>query len=171
MDRSGQVFPQTKKVNLTALIWSARDYFPFCILRKHLWTVRNRVKSMPSSSVRTISLLALLAAFPPLSTDMYLPALPVLQKTWNQPLVTINLTLIAFFISYCFFMLIYGPVSDRLGPASALAIGYWFVYCGQSGLRPGRRGLGADSLPGDPGGRSGFGLDPGPGHHLGFVPG
>ena len=80
-------------------------------------------ESMPSSSVRTISLLALLAAFPPLSTDMYLPALPVLQKTWNQPLVTINLTLIAFFISYCFFMLIYGPVSDRLGRRPPLLLG------------------------------------------------
>lgn len=35
---------------------------------------------------RLLLLLALLAAFPPLSTDMYLPAIPFLQKAWQQPL-------------------------------------------------------------------------------------
>lgn len=72
---------------------------------------------------RTIALLALLTAFPPLSTDMYLPALPALQRTWQQPLVTINLTLIGFFVTYCVFMLIYGPVSDRLGRRRPLMAG------------------------------------------------
>ena len=72
---------------------------------------------------RIIFLIALLAAFPPLSTDMYLPAIPILKETWDQPLVMINLTLIAFFVVYCFGMLFYGPLSDRFGRRPPLLIG------------------------------------------------
>lgn len=63
----------------------------------------------------TFYLLVLLSAFPPLATDMYLSAIPHFEKIWNQPLTVVNLTLVGFFISYCFCLLIYGPVSDRFG--------------------------------------------------------
>lgn len=68
-------------------------------------------------------LLALLTAFPPLSTDMYLPALPYLEKLWNEPTTHINLTLSAFFIGYCFSLLIYGPLSDKYGRRPPLLFG------------------------------------------------
>lgn len=68
-------------------------------------------------------LIVLLSAFPPLSTAMYLPAIPLLQKSWNQPLSVVNLTLVGFFISYCVFLLIYGPVSDRFGRKPPLLAG------------------------------------------------
>jgi DHA1 family bicyclomycin/chloramphenicol resistance-like MFS transporter len=70
-----------------------------------------------------IGLLALLAAFPPLSTDMYLPAIPSLAQQWRQPLWVINLTLVCFFMTYSFFMLVYGPVSDRFGRRPLLKTG------------------------------------------------
>ena len=54
---------------------------------------------------------------------MYLPALPELQALWHEPLTTINLTLIAFLFTYCFFMLLYGPVSDRMGRRGPLLVG------------------------------------------------
>lgn len=79
-------------------------------------TQRTKVK-------KWIWLLALLAAFPPLSTDMYLPAIPSLARQWNQPLWVINLTLVCFFITYSFFMLLYGPLSDRYGRRPLLKIG------------------------------------------------
>ncbi|MCF8024905.1 MAG: multidrug effflux MFS transporter [Desulfobacteraceae bacterium] len=72
---------------------------------------------------RWVALLALLAAFPPLSTDMYLPAIPSLVRIWNQPLWVVNLTLVCFFITYSLFLLIYGPVSDRFGRRPLLKIG------------------------------------------------
>lgn len=72
---------------------------------------------------RIIFLLALLTAFPPLSTDMYLPAIPTLKDMWHQPLIMINLTLICFFLTYCLFMLIYGPISDRYGRRKPLLFG------------------------------------------------
>lgn len=75
------------------------------------------------SKSRIFILLALLSTFPPLATDMYLPAIPHLQRVWHQPLAVINLTLISFFISYCFSLLIYGPISDRFGRRRPLIIG------------------------------------------------
>lgn len=72
---------------------------------------------------RLLFLLALLTAFPPISTDMYLPAIPLLQKMWNQPLTIVNLTLVGFFVSYCIFLLVYGPLSDRFGRRPPLLVG------------------------------------------------
>lgn len=83
--------------------------------------------------VRIISLLALLTAFPPLSTDMYLPAIPHLQALWNQPLMVVNLTLICFFLTYCVFMLIYGPLSDRFGRRMPLLVGVG-IFVAASGM-------------------------------------
>lgn len=59
--------------------------------------------------------ITLLAAFPALSTDMYLPALPIIQEQMGIPLATANLSLVLFFVFFSFFLLIYGPLSDRIG--------------------------------------------------------
>ena len=78
-----------------------------------------------------ILLLALLSAFPPLATDMYLPALPLLQREWQAPLVAINMTLVAFFMTYCGFLLVYGPLSDRYGrrPPLLVGVGFFILSC------------------------------------------
>ncbi|MEN8198705.1 MAG: multidrug effflux MFS transporter [Thermodesulfobacteriota bacterium] len=70
-----------------------------------------------------VLLLALLTAFPPLATDMYLPAIPFLVEDWNSPLSIVNLTLVLFFVTYCFSLLIYGPLSDRFGRKPPLISG------------------------------------------------
>ncbi len=80
----------------------------------------------PERADRKIWLLLLLAwltAFPPIATSMYLPAIPLLQKTWHESLAVINLTLVGFFVSYCFFLLVYGPLSDRYGRRRPLLAG------------------------------------------------
>lgn len=68
-------------------------------------------------------LLAVLAAFPPLSTDMYLPAIPTLQEVWGIPMAQANLSLVIYFISFSIFLLIHGPLSDRLGRRPVLICG------------------------------------------------
>lgn len=73
--------------------------------------------------MRLLLLLALLTAFPPLSTDMYLPALPMLQELWGQPPAMLNLTLVSFFAAYCICLLVYGPLSDRFGRRRPLLAG------------------------------------------------
>ncbi|MBC7359587.1 MAG: multidrug effflux MFS transporter [Desulfacinum sp.] len=72
---------------------------------------------------RWILFLGLLAAFPPLATDMYLPAIPSLVRLWQEPLWIVNLTLTLFFVVYSFFLLIYGPLSDRFGRRPLLKMG------------------------------------------------
>lgn len=71
----------------------------------------------------TLPLLALLTAFPAMSTDMILPAVPSLAETWNQPLSVINLILVCFFVTYGFSLLFYGPISDRFGRRRPLLAG------------------------------------------------
>nr|WP_269851165.1 MFS transporter [Methanosarcina horonobensis] len=78
---------------------------------------------MKRSLKGTVPLLALLTAFPPLSTDMILPAIPSLAETWGVSLSVINLILVCFFVTYGFFLLFYGPISDRLGRRRPLLFG------------------------------------------------
>lgn len=77
-----------------------------------------------------IPLLALLSAFPPMSTDMYLPAIPFLGELWGKELKTINLTLICFFLSYSPALLVYGPLSDRFGRRIPLLAGLCLFILG-----------------------------------------
>ncbi|MBM9616926.1 multidrug effflux MFS transporter [Desulfobulbus rhabdoformis] len=78
---------------------------------------------MKNNSLRTFLLLALLAAYPPLSTDMYLPAMPLLEKAWGQSTTMLNMTLSGFLLGFCFGMLLYGPISDRFGRKPPLIAG------------------------------------------------
>ncbi|MDY0132632.1 MAG: multidrug effflux MFS transporter [Desulforegulaceae bacterium] len=73
--------------------------------------------------IRLMLLLSLLTAFPPLSTAMYLPAIPTLVRIWDKPLYLVNLTLVIFFAVYCVFILIYGPLSDKYGRKPPLIAG------------------------------------------------
>ncbi|MFG0247855.1 MAG: multidrug effflux MFS transporter [Phycisphaeraceae bacterium JB051] len=59
--------------------------------------------------------LAMLAACPPLSTDMYLPAIPTIAEDWQVSLSTVNLSLVLWFVGFSVALLISGPLSDRHG--------------------------------------------------------
>jgi len=94
----------------------------------HFQQKRDNLKENMNGSLKdnlkgTVPLLALLTAFPALSTDMILPAIPSLAETWNQPMSVINLILICFFVTYGFFLLFYGPISDRFGRRRPLLFG------------------------------------------------
>lgn len=66
---------------------------------------------------------ALLAAFPMLSTDLYLPSIPSIRNDLNTTVELVNLTLVVFFIFLSASMLIYGPLSDRFGRKPVLLVG------------------------------------------------
>ena len=82
---------------------------------------RSRQKYLGSRGL--IVLIALLSAFVPLSTDLYLPALPTMSKNLQAPAEQINFTLSAFFVLYSVGMLVWGPLSDRYGRRPILLIG------------------------------------------------
>ena len=70
-----------------------------------------------------VILIALLSAFVPLSTDMYLPALPGMSAYFGVSADRINLTLTAFFIFYALGTLVWGPLSDHYGRKPILISG------------------------------------------------
>jgi DHA1 family bicyclomycin/chloramphenicol resistance-like MFS transporter len=70
-----------------------------------------------------IVLIALLSAFVPLSTDLYLPALPGMSEQFQVPVDQINLTLTLFFVFYSLGTLVWGPLSDRYGRKPILLTG------------------------------------------------
>jgi len=77
-------------------------------------------------------LLSLLAAFPPLSIDMYLPAIPALQETWGVPFGVVNRSLVVFIISFSACLLIHGPLSDRFGRRPVLIGGILLFILGSA---------------------------------------
>lgn len=70
-----------------------------------------------------IGLIALLSAFVPLSTDMYLPALPGMGDYFGVSSALTNLTLILFFVIFSLGMLVWGPLSDKYGRRPILIFG------------------------------------------------
>jgi MFS transporter, DHA1 family, multidrug resistance protein len=68
-------------------------------------------------------LIVFLSAFIPLSTDLYLPALPGMAKSFQSPASLVNLTIILFFVFYAVGTLLWGPLSDKYGRKRVLIIG------------------------------------------------
>lgn len=64
-----------------------------------------------------------LTAVPPLSMDMYLPALPEVTDALHAPAATIQLTLTACLLGMALGQLVVGPMSDKWGRRRPLLIG------------------------------------------------
>lgn len=62
-----------------------------------------------------IVFLALLAATPPLTTDMYLPSIPRIAEHWGASISTINLSLVLWFVAFSAGLIMSGIFSDRIG--------------------------------------------------------
>jgi MFS transporter, DHA1 family, multidrug resistance protein len=65
----------------------------------------------------------LIASFPPLSTDLYLPALPTMSEQLHCSAWWVNLSISVFFIFVSTSSFIWGPLSDKYGRKRMLLIG------------------------------------------------
>jgi len=90
-----------------------------------------------------IVFITLMNMFPPLSTDMYLPALPTMSSQFDSPPAITNLTLSVFFFFYAVGVLFWGPLSDKYGrrPILLLAIGVYIISSGGCALAVNAYGL------------------------------
>ncbi|WP_405858786.1 multidrug effflux MFS transporter [Streptomyces sp. NBC_01515] len=91
---------------------------------------QSAVPSSPSSlkATRRAGLLVILVlggltATPPLSMDMYLPALPAVTRSLHAPAATVQLTLTACLAGMALGQLVVGPMSDKWGRRRPLLTG------------------------------------------------
>lgn len=82
--------------------------------RRHLFYPGNRF---------LILYLSFLSAFAPISTDMYLPALPSIAQTFATTHELASATISSFILLFAISMLFWGPVSDKYGRKPVLLAG------------------------------------------------
>ena len=70
-----------------------------------------------------IFFITLMNMFIPLSTDLYLPALPTMSSYFQVSSALTNLTLVSFFFFFAVGTLFWGPISDKYGRKKVLLIG------------------------------------------------
>lgn len=80
-----------------------------------------------------LAFVATLGMAPPLSTDMYMPSLPVMAEEFNTSTMLVNLTLVVFFLFMAIGMLLFGPLSDKYGRKSPLIAGLACYAAGSIG--------------------------------------
>ncbi|MCV6612930.1 MAG: Bcr/CflA family multidrug efflux MFS transporter [Amphritea sp.] len=76
-----------------------------------------------ANSFAVILTLASVVALGPLSTDMYLPALPGLTTVFTTSIDQVQITLSVFLLGFAVTQLIYGPLADRFGRKPVLLAG------------------------------------------------
>jgi DHA1 family bicyclomycin/chloramphenicol resistance-like MFS transporter len=62
-----------------------------------------------------LGLLGMLQAFAPLSIDMYLPAMPVMEKVFHTSAAAVQITMVTFLAGFAVGQSLYGPITDRFG--------------------------------------------------------
>ena len=70
-----------------------------------------------------ILVLALLLSIQPVTTDLYLPALPALTRSLGAPLAAAQLTLSGLLLAFGCSQMVWGPLSDRFGRRPILLAG------------------------------------------------
>ena len=83
-------------------------------------------------------LLASLSAIGSISVDLYLPALPTIQRSFTTSAATAQYTMVFFLIGTAVGMLSWGPISDRFGrkPPLYVSIGLYIAVSAGCALAP-----------------------------------
>ncbi|MFF5130086.1 multidrug effflux MFS transporter [Streptomyces syringium] len=86
-------------------------------------TDAGRISAARRTSLLVTLVLGGLSALPPLSMDMYLPALPEVTDSLHSPAATVQLTLTACLMGMALGQLVVGPMSDKWGRRRPLLAG------------------------------------------------
>lgn len=88
---------------------------------------------MTPSFFRYAVVLGLLSAIGPFAIDMYLPALPAIGVALHADVNAVQMSLMAFFVSFALSQLVYGPASDIFGRKPPLYAGIAVFVVGSAG--------------------------------------
>lgn len=91
---------------------------------------RTHSTTVKKTGLSFLLILSALMAVTSLSTDIYLPAMPVMAKDLQGDA---ELTITGFLIGFCIAQLIWGPISDRYGRRLPLFIGLGLFIIGSVG--------------------------------------
>lgn len=80
-----------------------------------------------------LGVLSLLMGFASISTDLYLPAMPVMIKSLNSDAGVIELTVSGYLIGFSIGQLIWGPIGDRYGRRPSIGAGLILFIAGSAG--------------------------------------
>ncbi|MFC0408123.1 Bcr/CflA family multidrug efflux MFS transporter [Roseomonas elaeocarpi] len=87
----------------------------------------------PAPGVKLVVVLSALMALGSVATDMYLPAMPALATIFGVPAARVQLTLSSFLVGFSTGQLAWGPLGDRYGRKSMVAVGILFYLAGSAG--------------------------------------
>lgn len=74
-----------------------------------------RLKMLRADTIALTALLALLTAFGPISTDMYVPSMPEIGRAFAADPSRVQLTLSAYLGGFAVGQIVYGPMADAFG--------------------------------------------------------
>lgn len=93
-------------------------------------STRTQSFTVKSRGLPFILILSALMAITSLSTDIYLPAMPIMARELHGDA---ELTITGFLIGFCIAQLIWGPLSDHFGRKTPLFIGLTLFVIGSVG--------------------------------------
>ena len=80
----------------------------------------------------------MLQAFAPVSTDMYLPAMPQMEQVFHTTAAAVQYTMITFLVGFALGQSLYGPITDRFGrkPPLYVSLSLFIVSSAACALAP-----------------------------------
>jgi MFS transporter len=90
-------------------------------------------ESSETRFLRIAIVLGLLSAIGPFAIDMYLPALPSIGKDLTTDPATVQMSLLAFFVTMGLGQIVVGPISDMIGRKGPMYLGLGLFVLGSIG--------------------------------------
>ena len=100
--------------------------------------MNERAKALPATSKVLVTLLVAITALAPVSLQIFIPALPAIQASFETSTGVTQLVLSLSILANAIATLLYGPISDRFGRRPVVLVGFFIFIFGSvlSALAP-----------------------------------
>lgn len=105
---------------------------PLIHIKKH-GAAEAAVLVAPGPRWHVLAVLSMLMGFASISTDLYLPAMPVMSRSLGAGAGMVELTISGYLVGFSLGQLLWGPVSDRYGRRLSVAVGLVLFVIGSAG--------------------------------------